>query len=168
MEKVKTYFGEYVWNVGKPIVILTGYESGNEIHCERVIILETGKEPETLVSGMKADKQNWKTAQEFFSEPKSDEQLMDQFMDSCGLDPAKGDLFGMIVDIGEKKQLELHSRLFNPSPELRINQTVGTIMYLKRKLPTQFEQLRGLTKCKELKKLMDIAKGIIITDYKQE
>lgn len=166
MEKVKTYFGDYVWNLGKPIVILTSYESGNDIHCERTIIIETVKEPISIVSGMRANKDEWKKAQEFYSEPKSNEQLIEQFMYDWGLEQAKADLFGIIMDIGEKEKLDT-SMFFNPNPILNENKTVNTIMYLKRKLPELFDSIRNKTKSQELKALMDLANGISITYYEQ-
>lgn len=165
MEKVKTFMGKYILRVGSPVVIVTGYEKGNELHCETAVILETNGTPKTSASGFKIRKSEWKAAKKALSSPVSDEELLNQFIDEWGVPQAEAELERIIIDYAESKNLSLN-QVYSLDLSLHETKYLNTVLYLKRKLPNQYKWLQGITKSQTLQELMKLADSIVVTEYK--
>jgi len=164
MEIVKTYMGDYVLRVGKPTVVVTGYEEMNKLHVEYVIILETKGEAVTAVKGFKISKFDWKRIKEKFFGKKTEKELLEMFVNEWGVTQSKTDLSQMITSQAISNGAEL-SEAYSLDASINEGNNIGVLMYLKRKLPSQYSWLKDATKSTELVQIMDLINTVSVAEY---
>ena len=165
MEIVKTYMGDYVLRVGKPTVVITGYEEGNKLHVEYVIILEVKNESVRAVNGFNVNKSDWKIIKEKFFGKKTEKELLEMFVDEFGLTQSKIDLSQMIMSQARSNGVEI-AEAYSLDASINEGSNIGVLMYLKRKLPSQYSWLKNATKSTELAQIMDMINTVSVVEYK--
>lgn len=156
MQLIKSYNCLSIY--GNATLINTGWINGDSIYYQWFLHFENNTE-KSATDYQKTDKNQWNSFQQFITKPDSKETVLESFMD-MGLQKANGKLFSLLLEVSEKES--------QPTPFGiqfdKTNNEVGTIIYLKNKFPDYFDHLHKQAVQKNLKELMQIAKGIQISE----
>jgi hypothetical protein len=159
-QKTESFKGNYILPFGKPIVIVTGWETETDLYCERFVMFEK-RDGTMLTQGScthisKADYNTVYT-------PKSEERILSDFMMQEGQQLAEADTFSIIVEMMEKiKNWELAVNM-----EIHLYPTkyiLPNLVYLNKKFPNALNWLEQNTQLPMLKELIKLAKRFTPTE----
>lgn len=152
-QKAQTFTGNYILPFGKPIVIVTGWETETDFYCERFVMFEK-RDGKMINRGIcthisKAD-------YNAVYNPENEEQALSDFMKQEGETLAESDIFSIVVEMmGEVENWE---RAVNMEIRLSSTQRLVDLVYLHRKFPNALNWLEQNTQLPMLKELITLAK----------
>lgn len=152
-EKTQTFTGNYILPFGKPIVIVTGWETETDFFCERFIMFEK-RNGEMMNRGIctHVSKADYNAVYS----PENEEQALTNFMNQEGEKLAESDIFSIVVEMmGEVENWE---RAVNMEIRLSPTQRLGDLVYLNRKFPNNLNWLEKNTQSLMLKELINLSK----------
>jgi len=171
MEKLSGYFCPNHLPFGKPLCIISVWDTQDEIFCEYTIyfILHNKQRIKSiykheLTSVLKSD---WRVVCTLgTNEEIADEVLLDEFRLEHGIQQAEAHLFKILLDLSEKNG---GSNDFSPNKlELLEKSVINILVQLKNNSPEDFIKLSQQTKSKELKKIIRITDEMNIHPITEE
>ena len=153
-EIIEYYFGDFVTALGRPHLVLVGYEDAENLHCEKYILFEELDGRHSHI-GEKVNSPIIKGVIDNLTD----------FIEVQGLEHAKGLIYLEAYKEAEnKKTPDLSYGLRNITLR-RANQT-SFLMYMKSKSETQLNWINNNTNSEKLKELIKLYKSINITHNK--
>lgn len=153
-EIIEFYFGDFVTALGRPHLILVGYEDNENLHCENYILFEEFDGKFTHIG-------------EKVHSPKLEGVIVDltDFMENQGLEHAKSIIYLEAFKEAEKKKVPDLSYGLREIKLRKANQT-SYLMYVKSKSESQLKWISDNTNSEKLKELIKLYKSINITHNK--
>lgn len=153
-ETIEYYYGDFVTSLGRPHLVLVGYEDEKNLHCEKYILFE-GLDGKYTHIGEKINSQKI-------------EGIMDNltdFIENQGLEHAKSIIYLEAYKTTEKKKTSDLCYGLKDITLRKANQT-SFLMHLKSKSGSQLNWISNNTSSSKLKELIKLYQSINITHKK--
>jgi hypothetical protein len=153
-ETIEYYFGDFVTALGRPHLVLVGYEDAENLHCEKYILFEELDGRHSNIG-------------EKVNSPKIEGVIdnLPDFIENQGLEYAKSIIYLEACKEAEKKKTADLSYGLRDFTLRKANQT-SFLMYMKSKSESQLNWISNNTNSDRLKELIKLYKSINITHNK--
>jgi hypothetical protein len=153
-ETIEYYFGDFVTALGRPHLVLVGYEDAENLHCEKYILFEKLDGRHTHIG-------------EKVNSPKIEGVIdnLPDFIENQGLEHAKSIIYLEAYKEADKKKTPDLSYGLRDITLRKANQT-SFLMYMKSKSESQLNWISNNTNSDKLKELIKLYKSINITHNK--
>jgi len=163
-QKINCFTGNFMMSIGKPNVIVTGWETATHLFCERFILFEdtNGK----IVFQKKGTHVHTGQYKVLYDKSTTNDELLNAFMFDYGQKPAESDIFSIAYGIMQTKSAT--SAEVGLNTELRSWNYQPCLMYLKWKFPSELDRLQAQTQLGKLKDMITLIKSVVVSEDRDE
>jgi hypothetical protein len=160
-QKINCFTGNFMMSIGKPNVIVTGWETATHFFCERFILFE-GTDGQIIFKrqGMNVGINHYRA----IYNGSTNDELLNAFMFDYGQKLAESDIFSIAYGIMQKKGVT--SAEVSLNTELRAWNYQACLMYLKWKFSTELDRLQNGTQLGKLKDIITLIKSVVVDEEK--
>ncbi|MEL7220437.1 MAG: hypothetical protein AAGJ93_03900 [Bacteroidota bacterium] len=151
-EIIEYYTGDFITVLGRPHLLLVGYEEGQTLVCEKYILFEELNGSHTLMG-------------EKIIAPKIEGAFddLEEFMKNQGLEHAKSVIFIEAYKEAEKRNDGISMNFALRGITLRKTTQTSFLLYFKQKAVSQLDWVVKNTDSEKLKSIIEFYKSITVT-----